>query len=590
MKYVFTFYFFCIFNLAFSQYTTPNTNKNWNLDSLVNNSSGNVTESGGIYTVSGIITVSATDTISITTNAIVKFAVNTHFLVNGTLKINPTESVTFTAVDPAAGFNGIRLDFSTATVLKKLILEYAVSLNIRDCSPVIDSCTFQFNNNNTSTSFGNGAISVTRANPLITNCKFINNKRAAIQGALNVSNAPKIYNCYFFANSTTNTNVPQINIGATGSDTAKIVNNIIIGGYTASGGIAFAAGGPVNAFINGNIIRKNRYGITLNGGSLINAVISYNVIDTNNIQNDPNLGGSGISFSGGSSTSHQNTIVTGNVIRANLWGITITPTTTGGGAMPNLGNLMNSDTTDDGKNSFINNTNTSTPGIDLYNNNVDDIFAQGNYWNTNNPSEIEDKIFHKPDDAALGLVNYSDYLLPVELVNLTAKFINKKILLNWQTATEVNSAFFELERSEDGRMFTKLTKITATGRGSNYSYIDDLNNATHLLYRLKIVDKDGRFKYSSVIKIKIKNEQSVKLYPTFINNNQDLVTEVNSDRDQKLKIEFIGATGRLLFTETRNIVAGSNQLFFKTEQLAKGVIYVRLVAGGIEKTTKIIKQ
>src|SRR5690606_32460539 len=129
-----------------------------------------------------------------------------------------------------------------------------------------------------------------------------------------------------------------------------------------SGGIGFLQLGDVYTVITGNTILNNRYGIVLQGGSNINALVSYNHIEGNNIEGNPNLGGSGISFAGGSAGSHQNTIVTGNLLKNNLWGITIQ-----GRAMPNLGNLLNGDTTDDGKNHFVNNNNLGVPGVDLYN-------------------------------------------------------------------------------------------------------------------------------------------------------------------------------------------------------------------------------
>ncbi len=514
------------FSTSANQYVTPGTGVKYTLDDLVTNSGGSVTLTAGIYYVVDSIYINTNDTLSIFADATVRYGLNTLLGTkkNGVLLIDPPNNVTFTADNLTSGYLGVRLDSSSGSVIRKLTLEYAVSFRISDCSPTLDSCILQFNNHLASTTFGNGAVALFRGSPVIKNCRFINNKRAAIQGGANIANAPKILNNYFFANSTNNVNVPQINLGSTGtsSDTVKIIGNTIIGGYTMSGGIGFLPTGNVYAFINGNIIRKNRYGITFNGGANINAVVSYNIIDSNNIQNDPNLGGSGIAFSGGSSTSQQNTIVTGNIIRGNLWGITIQHR-----SKPNLGNLSNTDTTDDGKNQFINNTNANTPDIDLYNNSIDNISAENNYWNTDDPATAEARIFHQVDDGSLGLVDFDPILtaavLPVTFSEFNVIKKERSIFLKWETETEVNVSHFNVQRSADGRSFTTIGRINAAGNttgSSIYSYsdLDKLTGSKEVFYRLQILDKDGKTTYSNVKRVVLNTDVSFRIIPNPASN------------------------------------------------------------------------
>jgi hypothetical protein len=573
-----------------ADYTTPGSSVKWTLNDLVTNSGGNVTFSSGEYSVSGIITIATNDTLSITSDATVKFAVNTHFLVNGTIIINPPNSVVFTATDQSLGFNGMRLDFSTASYLKKLTLEYAISLNIRDCSPAIDSCIFRYNNNNASTTFGNGAVSLLRCNSVISNCQFLNNKRAAIQSGSNINNAPKIIGCLFTGNNTTNQNVPQINLGASGTDTTRILYNQILAASTNSGGIGFLPIGTTNAVITGNVIKNNRYGITFNGGSNINSLISYNQIDSNNTQNNPSLGGSGIAFSGGSASSHQNSIVTGNIIRWNLWGITIQ-----NGAKPNLGDLSNTDTSDNGKNWFSGNTNASTPGIHLYNNSPDAIMAQGNYWGSNDPSAIEAGIFHQPDNASLGLVDYSTYVLPVELFSFTASVTDKAVQLNWKTSTEINSNYFEVEKSDNGTSYRKLGVVKAAGASSsilNYSYTDlTYDPSTGAFYRLKIIDKDGRYKYSPVINIKPSaHDENVKLFPTVLRPGEQLTLQMNIIKDRVVNIYFYDVSGKMLCRLSEVVIPGRNRLTIKNIPSVPGNLFVKIVCSEFSKTIPVIVQ
>jgi hypothetical protein len=565
-------------NTAYAnQYITPGTGARYTLDDLVTNSGGRVTFSSGTYFINDTVSINASDTLTIYNDATVKFMLNTYLGVrgNGVLLIDPQNNVTFTANNITDGYLGVKLDTTSASIIRKLTFEYAVSFRINDCNPVLDSCIFRYNNNLASTSFGNGAIALFRASPLIKNCSFINNKRAAIQGGSNISNAPKIYNNYFFANSTTNANVPQINLGATsasGQDTVKIIGNTIYGGYVMSGGIGFLPIGNVYAVINGNVIRKNRYGVTFNGGSNINAVISYNIIDTNNIQNDPNLGGSGIAFSGGSSSSQQNSIVTGNLFRANLWGITIQNR-----ARPTLGNLSNADTTDDGKNQFINNTNGTTPFIDLYNNTGDNIMAENNYWYTNDIAVAEQKIFHQADNASLGLVDFDPIAtaqsLPVTLVRFDAVLQDKKVKLCWQTATEENAAYFNIQRGVDGKSFATIAKEYAAGNTNpltSYERIDQVNgiNAGVIYYRLQIVDKDGRISYSGIKTVKLDNNIRFSIAP----NPASKYIAVTGEG--KANIRIINMAGQVLLNTVVALPAGN----IDVSMFKKG-LYIVAIAG-----------
>lgn len=386
---------------AFGGYNTPGTGVRWNLDNLVSNSGGVVTFAGGVYTINDTVKISKNDTLYITTNATVKFALNKSLAATGVLFIDPPTGVLFTALDTNNRFTCVRIDSNSSTVIRNLTLEYASGgLRIADGSPLIDSCIFRYNN--TVTTFQNGTIALFRSNAIIQNCLFMNNSRACIQGGTNIANAPKIYNNVMIGNNLTNTNVPQINLGATGTDTCRIIGNQILRASTNSGGVGFSPIGNVFAVVSHNKIINNRYGVTFNGGANINAMVSYNQIDSNNTQNNPNLGGSGIAFSGGSAGSHQNVIVTGNLIRWNLWGITIQQR-----AKPNIGNVTNADTSDNGKNSFIGNNNGNTPLIDLFNNTIDSIYAQNNYWNTTNIDTAGKRIFDKTDNDTLGIVIYN---------------------------------------------------------------------------------------------------------------------------------------------------------------------------------------
>lgn len=406
-----------ITGISSAEYVSPNTGRNWTLDSLVANSGGAVTYSGGIYYFAeDSITISKSDTLKILVNATVKFPSLGYLYVKGTLLINPADSVKFTAADTSLYYKGITLDSAYASSLKKLIFEYANCINIMDCSPLLDSCKIR-NNLYYATGMKRGAISLFRSNSTISHSTITRSVNAAIVGGANIPNSPTIIYNLFFDNNTANYNTPQINLGSGGSTPVIIRNNTILRSSTNSGAIAFLpTGGVPSLIIENNIIKNNRFGIALLAGG-INAYINNNIIDSCNIQGSPSLGGSGLNFAGGWTSS--SVIVTRNTVRWCLWGVTIQNT-----AKPNLGNLTSADTSDVGMNTIYGNGNSGNV-YDLYNNTLytatDTIKAENNNWGTNNLDTIESHIFHHADSSTLGVVDFLPIKTLTGIINPVVK-------------------------------------------------------------------------------------------------------------------------------------------------------------------------
>ncbi|MFZ1319938.1 MAG: T9SS type A sorting domain-containing protein, partial [Ignavibacteria bacterium] len=312
--------------------------------------------------------------------------------------------------------------------------------------------------NTLNSTFGSGAISLFRSNSIISNCKIFRNRRAAITSGANIASSPQILNNFIYENNTDNANVPQINFGATAPEQMVIRGNKITGLFTNCGGIAFSPIGSIpNLVIENNIITKNRYGIAiLNGPS--NVYIKNNIIDSNNIQGNPALGGSGINFNG---TSTQVTIVSENKIRGNLWGITIQNT-----AKPNMGDLTSPDTADIGMNEIYWNGNSGKT-FDLFNNTPDTIKAENNYWGTDNIDTVEAHIFHNPDSTVLGYVDF----MPIRIITE----INQSSINIHQISFELFDAYpnpfnpstvirFSIPENKNGTKFYNLTIFDITGR------------------------------------------------------------------------------------------------------------------------------
>lgn len=90
--------------------------------------------------------------------------------------------------------------------------------------------------------------------------------------------------------------------------------------------------------------------------------------------------------------------------------------------------------------------------------------------------------------------------LPVNLVEFTGTKKDLTVELGWTTVTEDNFSHYELERSTDGTRFTTLALVFAKGEvRNNYQYVDRHPYMGINYYRLKMIDKNGQFKYSQVV-------------------------------------------------------------------------------------------
>ena len=180
------------------------------------------------------------------------------------------------------------------------------------------------------------------------------------------------------------------------------------------------------------------------------------------------------------------------------------------------------------------------------------------------------------------VVNYSGgCLLPVSLVSFTAIQRDKEIILNWQTASEINTSHFNIQRSTDAISFTKVGSVNAKGAGS-YTFkapiTTDDSRLTKLYYRLQIVDKDGALSYSEIRELTMDNGR-LTISP---NPAKSFVTITGSNIKE---ISIIDLYGRTLMTKEMN----TNTINLAINTLSKGIYLVKAIqTNGSIKTEKLL--
>ena len=182
--------------------------------------------------------------------------------------------------------------------------------------------------------------------------------------------------------------------------------------------------------------------------------------------------------------------------------------------------------------------------------------------------------------AAIVLVTKSS-TLPVKLANFTAKQVDNKVELNWQTFSENNSDHFDVERSKPNGTYLKIGEINAAGYSNqlkNYQFTDPDPADGFNLYRLKQVDKDNRFEYSPVKWVRIdETRDHLYVFPTVTNGVVSIVSS------EKTVIELYNLQGVLLLSKQIN---DSDQIDLSNS--ASGVYLLRNLKDG--KTYKVFKK
>ncbi|HQV77807.1 MAG TPA: T9SS type A sorting domain-containing protein [Chitinophagales bacterium] len=172
--------------------------------------------------------------------------------------------------------------------------------------------------------------------------------------------------------------------------------------------------------------------------------------------------------------------------------------------------------------------------------------------------------------------------LPVELVSFIGYNVDNKInKLEWKTASENNTATFEIEKSVDGNSWNTIGTQKAAGNSSieiNYSY-DDVNPIIgNNYYRLRILDNDATFEFSNVINIPVENistEGIMSLYPNPTNDNVNIV--INSNSNYSTDISIINLLGQEMLSIPINISKGTSTIHLNTNELASGTYMIYLL-------------
>ena len=178
--------------------------------------------------------------------------------------------------------------------------------------------------------------------------------------------------------------------------------------------------------------------------------------------------------------------------------------------------------------------------------------------------------------------------LPVEYAYFNVNTENDKVILNWATTTEDNNSHFVIEHSGNGIHWEALTNVNGKGYSSTthaYTYTDSESKGTHHYYRLKQVDKDGKWHLSSVKYIYLKH-QPITVYPNpFKDHLKIAFTAI--DEDISKTIYLSNAVGEVVYQSN---TANRENITIDVSSLNNGIYHLKIIYNDIANNYKLIKQ
>jgi len=155
----------------------------------------------------------------------------------------------------------------------------------------------------------------------------------------------------------------------------------------------------------------------------------------------------------------------------------------------------------------------------------------------------------------IGTIDYQNSPLPIELLSFSAVPDGNKVDIAWETVTETNNAYFTIEKSKDGVIFTKLMDVPGAGNSTsyrNYAEVDYTPYEGKSYYRLKQTDKNGATTYFTMVPVTISadgQQPQITLYPNPIDNTNDLRIELAGYNKKEVLVVLRDIQGKEFLTK-----------------------------------------
>ena len=175
-------------------------------------------------------------------------------------------------------------------------------------------------------------------------------------------------------------------------------------------------------------------------------------------------------------------------------------------------------------------------------------------------------------------------VIPIELLKMTAKAVNNKNVVAWETATEINNKGYDVQRQNANGTWASLGFVEGANKPSTYTF-EDKDPLSISYYRLRQMDYNGTETLSKVVSVAQNQKGQIRISPNPTSDKVNIILPDN-DRFESTTVTVFDLIGRQVLTQKTT----ANAVELDMSALAKGTYLVKIDANNSIYTEKIMRQ
>jgi trimeric autotransporter adhesin len=204
---------------------------------------------------------------------------------------------------------------------------------------------------------------------------------------------------------------------------------------------------------------------------------------------------------------------------------------------------------------------TSATYENIANDNIDSDATYGNLVGVGNRSYINVNTSNNNYDFDFGMK--PSIVLANEALTLKVTLLGNNATLNWQTQEALHADKFMVEKSNANNFTAFAEKLASTQPSGTVPYVMEYNIANEaagsVLFRVKLISKDGSEKYSNIVSVKKYNKFDMQVAPNPVKN--ELLVNIFTEKDAIVQVKIINVNGAVvLYKNNVALLKGSNQI------------------------------
>ena len=178
----------------------------------------------------------------------------------------------------------------------------------------------------------------------------------------------------------------------------------------------------------------------------------------------------------------------------------------------------------------------------------------------------------------------------VEYVTFKGNLIENDIAVDWKIANELNVNRYEIERSNESKVFSTIGSLNSKGdnpAATDYKWVDVNSAAGNYFYRIKSISNNGVVAYSKLVNVKVPNRTT----GIFVINNpitdNTIKLQINDSKKGLYNVKLLNNAGQYITAKTINYLGGSNTVSIESSQNLLSGNYQLQVTGPQNKLAAI---